>query len=62
MKTIDQGLTQEQLRLFERRPIRTSWEVIPLDVRQEVVRLLAKMLVEHRVRGRRVIAGGGEKQ
>ena len=62
MKTIDQERTRDQLKLFERRPIRTSWNVIPLDVRQEVVRLLAKMLVEHRVRGRRVIAGGGEKQ
>ena len=52
----------EQLTLFERRPMRTSWKVVPLDVRQEVVELLAKMLVEHRARVRSAILEGGEEQ
>ena len=52
----------EQLTLFERRPVRTSWQVVPLDVRQEVVELLAKMLVEHRARVRSAIREGSEEQ
>jgi len=52
----------EQLTLFERRPVRTSWKVVPLDVRQEVVELLTRMLVEHRARVRSAKREGGEEQ
>lgn len=62
MKTVDQVPKPEQLTLFERRPVRTSWNVVPLDVRQEVVDLLAKMLVEHRARVRSAKREGGEQQ
>ena len=60
MKTVDRRRTREQLALFERRPMRTSWGALSLRVRQEVVRLLAKMLVEHRARGSRSANVEGE--
>ena len=64
MKTVDEvpRPKPEQLTLFQRRPVRTSWKAVPLDVRQEVVELLAKMLVEHRARVRSSRREGGEEQ
>jgi hypothetical protein len=52
----------EQLTMFERRPVRTSWNVVPLHVRRAVVELLAKILVEHRERVRSAKGEGGEEQ
>ncbi len=60
MKIADCRWEPEQLALFERRPIRTSWDALPLRVRQEVVRLLAKMFVDGRARGCRSANGEGE--
>ncbi len=62
MKPVDRGQAPEQLALFERRPNRTSWNEIPLDIRQEVLRLLAKMFVDKRARVSRRASGGGEVQ
>ena len=62
MKIADQVPNPEQLTLFERRPVRASWKVVPRDVRQEVVELLVKMLVEHRARVRSAKRQGGEEQ
>ncbi len=60
MKPVDRGQAPEQLALFERRPIRTSWSALPLDIRQQVVRLLAKMLVDKRARVFRSVSGEGK--
>ncbi len=62
MKAIDQKRAVEQLTLFGQRPIRMRWGVVPLDTRQEVVRMLARMLVERRVRERRESGVGGTNQ
>lgn len=62
MKMIDQKRAIEQLTLFDRRPIRMSWGAVPLDTRQEAVRILARMLVEHRARVRREPRAGGKNQ
>ena len=60
MKSADRGCAREQLVLFERRPTRTSWSALPLRVRHEVVRLLAKMLVDRRTSGCRSTKREGE--
>ena len=62
MKVIDQKRANEQLTLFDRRPMRMSWGEVPLDTRQEVARILAKMIVEHRARERRESGIGGKNQ
>ena len=63
MKPVDREQIPEQLALFERRPIRTSWSGLPLDIRQEVIRLVAKMLVDHqRARVCRSASGEGKVQ
>ena len=62
MKTADRELKSDQLMLFERRPLRTSWESLPLNIRQEIVRIMAKMLIEHRTRRCRLASRGGENQ
>ncbi len=62
MKPVDCEQAPEQLALFERRPIRTSWSRLPLDIRQEVVRLVAKMLVDQRARVCRSASGEGKVQ
>ena len=61
MKTTDRNWRSEQLTLFEQRPIRPSWDAIPLDTRQELVRILTKMFVERRVRDRRWVKGADRK-
>ena len=62
MKIANQVPKPEQLTLFQRRPVRTSWKLVPCGVRQEVVELLVKMLVEHRPRVRSAKRRGGEEQ
>ncbi len=62
MKTADQKRRLEQLALFEPRPNRPSWTKLPLDSRQEVVRILVKMLVEHRTRDRGLSIEEGKVQ
>ena len=61
MKTADWKREPEQRTLFERRPIRTSWDALPVRTRQEVIRLLAKMFLEADLeRGRRLTTEEGE--
>jgi hypothetical protein len=62
MNAIDQKRALEQLTLFDRRPIRMRWDEVPFDSRQEVVRILATMLVEHRTRERLESKVGGKEQ
>ena len=61
MKIADWKREPEQLTLFERRPIRTSWDALPARTRQEVIQLLAKMFLEaDRDRGCRSTIEEGE--
>ena len=51
---------EEQLELFVSRPHRTSWDDLPADICQEVIRLLAQMLAVHRMSEEEVDRDGSE--
>jgi hypothetical protein len=50
-----------QLKLFQG-PMRSPhWLQLPVEIRQQVVRLLAQLLCEHAAKGARRARGGGDE-
>jgi len=61
MGAVPKSQRATQLKLFQPAIRSPDWQQLPLEIRQQTVRLLAQLLREHAARGSRRAGGAGDE-